>query len=58
MTKEEIRILVSELLKQQDKAKENILRRIIFTHSEVNWNQVEKLIKEEMPELITNSKEV
>lgn len=52
MTEQEIKNYISRyVLPQTNKANENILRKIIFSLVEVNWQEVEQVIMKEHPEL-------
>jgi len=52
MTTEQVKIYVSKyIIPQFNKGNESILRSLIFSLAEVNWEQVGKLIIHEHPEL-------
>jgi hypothetical protein len=45
----EIEEYISNLIKSEDKSKENILRQILFS-SPIDWVQVKEIIEEQRPE--------
>ncbi len=52
MTEQQIKAYISRyVLPQANKSNENILRKIIFSLTEINWQEVEQVIMKEHPEL-------
>jgi hypothetical protein len=49
MNEQLIKEYISNLIKSEDKSKENILRQILFS-SPIDWVQVKEIIEEQRPE--------